>query len=267
MEHISEKLATLTPGFSGADIANVCNEGALIAARQESKAVELKHLEAAIDRVIGGLERKNRILSERERTTVAHHEAGHAVAGWFLRYADPLLKVSIVPRGVAALGYAQYQPSDNYLFSQEELIDRMCMILGGRVAESIVFGKISTGAQDDLEKVTKLAYNQVTKFGMNKRMGLISFTQPSGEDFVVEKPFSEATSQLIDEEVRLLVADAYKKTEKLLNEKKEYLLTLAKLLLEKEVLRKEDLVQVLGSRPFEEKTTFQDFTEDSEKQN
>ena len=248
IEECASRLATLTPGFSGADIANVCNEGALIAARHNKTHVELIDLENAIDRVIGGLERKSRILSPLEKEIVAYHEAGHAVAGWFLPNVDPLLKVSIIPRGVAALGYAQYQPKDQYLYSKEELLDRMCMTLGGRVSESLIFGKISTGARDDLEKVTKLAYSQVARFGMNSKIGYLAYPQPKDSEIVIQKPFSETTAKLIDNEVRELVFEAYRRTEKLLTEKRDAIEKVAQLLLEKEVIKREDLDVLLGER-------------------
>lgn len=262
VEDVSRRLATLTPGFAGADIANVCNEGALIAARKSKKTVDLGDLEAAIERVIAGLEKKNRILSPEEKKIVAYHEAGHATVGWFMEHSDPLLKVSIIPRGSAALGYAQYQPRDQYLYTREQLMDRMCLMLGGRIAESIIFGKISTGAQDDLEKVTKLAYSQVTQFGMNDRVGLLSFPTPREDQISVNKPYSQYTHQIIDEEVRKLVNAAYQTTETLLRDKREGLEAVAKVLLDKEVLSREDLALVLGKRPFEEQVTFEQLTQE-----
>ena len=176
-----KKLASQTPGFAGAEIANVCNEAALIAARKNKKKVEMQDFQDAIDRVIGGLEKKNKLISPEEKEIVAYHEAGHAVTGWFLEYADPLLKVSIVPRGVAALGYAQYLPKEQYLYRKEQLLDSMCMTLGGRAAEEVFFGKISTGAQNDLERITKMAYAMVTIYGMNDKVGNVSFNDPQNE--------------------------------------------------------------------------------------
>ncbi|KAI7858468.1 peptidase family M41-domain-containing protein [Circinella umbellata] len=258
VEFLSRKLAALTPGFSGADIHNVCNEAALIAARHMKDQVEESDFEQAIERVIAGLEKKSRVLSPEEKKTVAYHEAGHAVAGWYLKYADPLLKVSIIPRGVAALGYAQYLPKDQYLFSEKQLLDRMCMTLGGRVSEQIFFESITTGAHDDLQKVTKIAYAQVTTYGMNKKVGPISFNDPQGEQ-QFQKPFSEQTGTLIDNEARNLVNEAYTRTVDLLTERKEEVEKVAKLLLDKEVITREDMENLLGKRPFVEKTVYDEY--------
>ncbi|KAI7898743.1 peptidase family M41-domain-containing protein [Cokeromyces recurvatus] len=252
---LAHKLAALTPGFAGADIHNVCNEAALIAARRVKAEVEEVDFEDAIERVIAGLEKKSRVLSPEEKKTVAYHEAGHAVAGWFLEHADPLLKVSIIPRGSAALGYAQYLPKDQYLYSKKQLLDRMCMTLGGRVSEHIFFDTITTGAQDDLQKVTKIAYAQVTAYGMNEKVGPISFTDPSGEQ-KFQKPFSEETGTIIDTEARKLVNEAFTRTLKLLTEKKNDIEKIAKLLLEKEVLTREDMERLLGKRPFKEHSVY-----------
>lgn len=251
----------MTPGFAGADIANVCNEAALIAARFNAPCVELKHFEAAIERVIAGLEKKSRVLSAEEKRTVAFHEAGHAIAGWFLEHADPLLKVSIIPRGVAALGYAQYLPKDQYLFSQQQLLDRMCMTLAGRVAEELVFhGTITTGAQDDLQKVTKLAYAQITRYGMDPVIGPLSFTEDSQQspEALTGKPYSEATAQTIDTQARALVEGALQRTRQLLKERERELHLVAEKLLEREVLQREDMIGLLGPRPFPTKHAFDD---------
>ncbi|KAI9355521.1 peptidase family M41-domain-containing protein [Pilaira anomala] len=258
IEQLSRKLAALTPGFSGADLRNVCNEAALIAARRMKEEVEEKDFEDAIERVIAGLEKKSRVLSPEEKKTVAYHEAGHAVAGWYLEHADPLLKVSVIPRGSAALGYAQYLPKDQYLYSKKQLLDRMCMTLGGRVSEEIFFDSITTGAQDDLQKITKIAYAQVTTYGMNDKVGPISFSDPSGEQ-QFQKPYSEKTGTLIDNEARKLVTDAYARTLSLLNEKKEDIEKVAQLLLEKEVLTREDMENLLGKRPFVEHTVYDEY--------
>lgn len=210
-DDLSRKLAALTPGFTGADIANVCNEAALIAARDLNLTIILKHFENAIERVVAGMEKKTQVLQPEEKKTVAYHEAGHAVVGWFLEHADPLLKVSIIPRG-KGLGYAQYLPKEQYLYTREQLFDRMCMTLGGRVSEQVFFGKITTGAQDDLKKVTQSAYAQIVSFGMNDKVGHLSFDLPQQGEPVLDKPYSEETAQMIDKEVRDLVNTAYQKT-------------------------------------------------------
>ena len=245
------KLAEQTPGFAGADIANVCNEAALIAARKGKSGVEMKDFQDAIDRVIGGLEKKNKIISPNEKEVIAYHEAGHAICGWFLEHAYPLLKVTIVPRGTAALGYAQYTPKEQYLYTIEQLTDQMCMTLGGRAAEQIFFGKISTGASNDLQQISKMAYSMVTTYGMNEKIGNVSFYDPSQEN-TFQKPFSEETGKIIDEEVRKMIAEAYQRTLKLLTEHKADVEKLAKALLDKEVLHKSDVEELVGKRPFEE---------------
>jgi cell division protease FtsH len=246
------KLAEQTPGFAGADIANVCNEAALIAARKDKLAVDMSDFQDAIDRVIGGLEKKNKIISPEEKEVIAYHEAGHAICGWFLEHAYPLLKVTIVPRGTAALGYAQYTPKEQYLYTTEQLIDQLCMTLGGRAAEEIFFNKISTGAANDLQQITKMAYSMVTTYGMNDKIGNISFYDPSQEN-TFTKPFSEETGKMIDDEVRKLVSEAYQRTLALLREKSPEVEKLAKELLDKEVLHKSDVEELIGKRPFEEK--------------
>jgi AFG3 family protein len=246
------KLAEQTPGFAGADIANVCNEAALIAARKGKLAVEMIDFQDAIDRVIGGLEKKNKIIAPHEKSIIAYHEAGHAICGWFLEYAYPLLKVTIVPRGTAALGYAQYTPTEQYLYNIDQLMDQICMTLGGRAAEEIFFGKISTGAANDLQQITKIAYSMVTAYGMSQKVGNVSFYDPSQEN-TFTKPFSEETGKIIDEEVRAIIDDGYKRTLKLLNERKSEVEILAKALLDKEVLHKSDVEELIGKRPFEEK--------------
>lgn len=247
VEFYSERLAALTPGFAGADIANVCNEAALIAARGDKDAVGMVDFEAAVDRVIGGLEKKNKVISVEERRTVAYHEAGHAVVGWFLQHAEPLLKVSIVPRGSAALGFAQYLPNENVLMTTEQMNDMMAMALGGRAAEQVMLGRISTGAQNDLERVTRMAYSQVAIYGMNSAIGLLSFPPEEGR---LDKPYSEDTARMIDGEVRTLVEAAYQRTLSLLTEKKSLVESMAQELLKKEVLGLEELEGLLGKRPY-----------------
>jgi AFG3 family protein len=251
------KLAELTPGFAGADIANVCNEAALIAARKGKTKVEMDDFQDAIDRVIGGLEKKNKIISPEEKKIIAYHEAGHAVCGWFLEHAYPLLKVTIVPRGVAALGYAQYTPKEQYLYNTEQLLDQMCMTLGGRASEEIFFGKISTGAQNDLQQVTKIAYSMITVYGMNDKVGNVSFYDPAQENTFM-KPYSEETGKLIDNEVRSLIEKAYERTKQLLQERKTEVENLAHALLDKEVLHQHDVELLIGKRPYEEKKVFLD---------
>lgn len=257
----SKKLAGQTPGFAGAEIANVCNEAALIAARKNKASIDQQDFNDAIDRVIGGLEKKNKIISPEEKNIVAYHEAGHAVAGWFLEHTDPLVKVSIVPRGVAALGYAQYLPKEQFLYQTEQLMDEMVMTLGGRAAEEITFNKISTGALSDLERVTKMAYSMVTIYGMNDRIGNVSFYDSKQSEYNFTKPYSEHTAQAIDEEVKKLVELAYERSKTLLLEKRDALEILAKELLKKEVLFQSDLEQLIGKRPFEKQTAYQAFTE------
>ena len=256
----SKNLAAQTPGFAGAEIANVCNEAALIAARRNKEAVDMQDFHDAIDRVIGGLEKKNKIISQEEKKIVAYHEAGHAVAGWFLEHADPLVKVSIVPRGVAALGYAQYLPKEQFLYQTEQLMDEMRMTLGGRASEEIIFGKISTGALSDLERVTKLAYSIVTVYGMNDKLGHLSFYDSKASEYNFNKPYSEATAQIIDEEVSKLIAQAYATTKDLLMDKKSELEIIAQELLEKEIIFQNDLERLIGARPFDKQTTYQAYT-------
>ncbi len=246
------KLAEQTPGFAGADIANVCNEAALIAARKGKEAVDMSDFQDAIDRVIGGLEKKNKIISPEEKEIIAYHEAGHAICGWFLEHAYPLLKVTVVPRGTAALGYAQYTPKEQYLYNTDQLMDQICMTLGGRASEDIFFGKISTGASNDLQQITKIAYSMITVYGMNEKVGNISYYDPNQENMFT-KPFSEETGRMIDDEVRKLIDTAYIRTKQLLNEKKQEVELLAKELLKKEVLFKSDVETLIGKRPFEEK--------------
>ena len=256
-----KKLSAQTPGFAGAEIANVCNEAALIAARKDKKKVDMLDFQDAIDRVIGGLEKKNKLISPDEKKIVAYHEAGHAVAGWFLEHADPLVKVSIVPRGVAALGYAQYLPKEQFLYQTEQLLDEMCMALGGRAAEEIIFGKISTGALSDLERITKMAYSIVSVYGMNEKIGNVSYYDSKQSEYNFTKPYSEATAELIDKEVKNLIERAYNRTKKLLLDKRKELEVLAQELLKREIIFQSDLEELIGKRPFANQTTYEAYTQ------
>jgi cell division protease FtsH len=247
------KLAEQTPGFAGADIANVCNEAALIAARKGKDAVEMEDFQDAVDRVIGGLEKKNKIISPEEKKIIAYHEAGHAVCGWYLEHAYPLLKVTIVPRGTAALGYAQYTPKEQYLYNIDQLTDQICMTLGGRASEEIFFNKISTGAQNDLQQITKIAYAMVSIYGMNDKVGNISFFDPQQGEYNFTKPYSDETAKMIDQEVRKLIDEAYERTKKLLTDKRAQVEKLAEALLTREVLFQSDVELLIGKRPYEEK--------------
>ena len=243
----SQVLAEMTPGFAGAEIANVCNEAALIAARRNKKEVDMDDFNYALDRVIGGLEKKNKIISPQEKKIIAYHEAGHAICGWYLEHASPLVKVTIVPRGIGTLGYAQYLPKEEYITRTEALLDRMCMTFGGRAAERIIFDKISTGAQSDLDQVTKMAYSMISVFGMNDKVGNVSFYGMQQNQF--SKPYSDETATLIDDEVRKLVESQYERAQKLLKDKINELEIIANSLLENEVLLKSDLERLIGPRP------------------
>ncbi len=249
-EVTSDKLAEMTPGFAGADIANVCNEAALVAARRDKKAVDLDDFNYALDRVIGGLEKKNKIISPKEKEIIAYHEAGHAICGWFLEHASPLVKVTIVPRGIGTLGYAQYLPKEEYITRTEQLQDRMCMTLGGRAAEKIVFDKISTGAQNDLDQVTKMAYSMISVYGMNEKVGNVSFYGMSQDNF--SKPYSDETAKLIDDEVRGMIDVQYTRAQDLLTKHRNELNIIARTLLEREVILKSDVEKLIGKRPFEQ---------------
>ena len=241
-------MAKQTPGFSGADIANVCNEAALIAARKNKTVVEKQDFLDAVDRIVGGLERKTKIISAVEKKAIAYHEAGHATVSWLLEYASPLLKVTIIPRG-RALGAAWYLPEERQLTTTEQILDELAYALGGRASEEIVFGKISTGALNDLEKVTKQAYAMVSYFGMSKKVGNISFYDSSGQsDFGFTKPYSEKTAELIDEEVNGIISESYARAKEVLKKNMKGLTELAELLLEKEVIFSEDLERIFGKR-------------------
>ena len=243
-------LARQTPGFSGADIANVCNESALIAARKDKKIIQKQDFMDAIDRIIGGLEKRSKIISAHEKKVIAYHESGHAAISWLLEHAHPLVKVSIIPRG-KALGAAWYLPEERQLTTFEQMYDEITAAVGGRASEEVFFGKVSTGALNDLEKVTKQAYAMVVYFGLNKEIGNISYYDSSGQsEYTFHKPYSEKTAEVIDKEVRQIVESAYKRAKKLISKHKELLEQLAKVLLEKEVIFREDLEHIFGKRPF-----------------
>ena len=246
-----EFMARQTPGFSGADIANICNEAALIAARANKKQVTKQDFLDAVDRIIAGLEKKNKIITPQEKKTIAYHEAGHATVSWMLEYASPLVKVTIVPRG-RSLGAAWYLPEERQITTAEQIMDEMCAALGGRVAEEVIFGKVSTGALSDLEKITKQAYASIVYYGLNDKVGNVSFYVSSGQsEYSFGKPYSEATAKIIDEEVKKMIDIAYARTKQILTINKEKLSTLANKLLEKEVIFKEDLEEIFGKRPFD----------------
>lgn len=248
----TEFLAKQTPGFSGADIANICNEAALIAARKNKKEVERQDFLDAVDRVIGGLEKKNKIISSNEKKVIAYHEAGHATVSWLLEHAHPLVKVTIVPRG-KSLGAAWYLPEERQITTKEQMLDEICAALGGRAAEEVVFGKISTGALSDLEKITKQAYAMVMYFGLNDKIGNISYYDSTGNsEMSFQKPFSEKTAERIDAEVSIIIEGAYVRAKEILTKHKEQLTQLAQYLLEKEVIFKENMEEIFGKRPFKE---------------
>ena len=264
LPYLTGRLSALTPGFSGADIANCCNEAALIAARANASSVEMTHFEQAIERVIGGLEKKSLVLSPEEKKTVAYHEAGHAICGWFFQWADPLLKVSIIPRGSGALGYAQYLPGgggDVNLMNVKQLMDRMAMTLGGRVSEEIWFDTVTSGASDDFNKVTRMATAMVTEWGMSPKIGYLHYRD---DEQRLHKPFSEETARNIDGEVKRIVDEAYKQCKDLLTEKKDQVNAVAQELLKKEMLVRDDMVRILGKRPFEEKDNFSKYFDNTE---
>ena len=248
-----EFLAQQTPGFSGADIANMCNEAALIAARGNKKAIHHQDFLDAVDRIVGGLEKKNKVITPKEKKTIAFHEAGHATVSWMLEHAAPLVKVTIVPRG-QSLGAAWYLPAERMIVQTEQMLDEMCATLGGRAAEKIIFNKISTGALSDLEKVTKQARAMVTVYGLNEKVGNITYYDSSGNDSFV-KPYSENTAKTIDEEISKMIELQYQRAIEILDNNKEKLSTLAELLLEKEVIFKDDLMKIFGKRPFEDELT------------
>jgi AFG3 family protein len=256
-EEYAGRLAGLTPGFSGADIANICNEAAIIAARRKGESVTMVDFEKAVDRIIGGLE-SNKIMSKDEQAIVAYHEAGHATAGWFLEHADPLLKVTIIPRSSGALGYAQYLPQEVFLRSQQQILDIVCMALAGRAAEEVVFGRVTTGAADDLRRVTQLVYGTIQLYGMNSRVGNLSFPRSDG-GIAGDKPYSDSTAEAMDEEARATVDKAYERTVSLIREHRDDLDKIAQLLLKNETITHDDVVDLIGPRPFSNNSAYQQF--------
>ena len=259
-----EFLARQTPGFSGADIANICNEAALIAARKKKNAITKQDFLDAVDRIIGGLEKKNKLISQKEKEVIAYHEAGHATISWMTEHANPLVKVTIVPRG-RSLGAAWYLPNERQITTAEQMLDEMCSALGGRAAEQVIFGKISTGALSDLEKVTKQAYAMVSVYGLNEKIGNISYYDSSGQsEYSMTKPYSEKTAELIDTEVSNMIESSYQRALNILSENKDKLSELANLLLEKEVIFKDDLEKIFGKRPFDEEVNSDEMSKKKE---
>lgn len=263
LENYSARLAALTPGFVGADIANICNEAAIVAARRNKKQIDMEDFESATDRIIGGLEAR-KIMSPEEKKVVgkipldsrslisflslAYHEAGHAIAGWYMEHTDPLLKVTIVPRSSGALGFAQYLPKELFLRTKDQILDMVCMALAGRASEQVNFGKVTTGAADDLRRVTQIVYQMVQVYGMNEKVGQVAFPREDGQ-WPQDRLYSNATAEVMDEEVRKIVDEAYQKTLRLMEEKKEQVRQVAELLLQKETITNADIAEVIGARP------------------
>jgi AFG3 family protein len=258
MNDFSGRLAGLTPGFAGADIANLCNEAAIVAARRKAESVLVEDFEKATDRIIGGLE-SNKIMSDNERQIVAHHEAGHAVAGWFLEHADPLLKVTIIPRTSGALGFAQYLPKEVFLRTEDQIMDIVCMALAGRAAEEVFFGNVTTGASDDLRRVTQLVYSTIQTYGMNSKVGQLAYPQQDGDGMPGDKPYSDATAEAMDDEARAIVDAAYERTLALVRERKEEVEQVAQLLIAKETITHDDMIDLVGERPFKADDQYQEY--------
>jgi len=264
-ESVAKRMAALTPGFVGADIANICNEAAIFAARRNSSSVQMDDFERASERVMGGLEKRSTLTNAAHKRAVALHESGHAIVGWFLKHADPLLKVSIVPRSNGALGFAQYLPNEVSLHSRESILDKMAVALAGRAAEELFVGKVTTGASDDLDRVTKMAYSMVTVYGMNPELGLISYNQSGSSGPQFYKPYSEETGRMIDREARQIVEEQYGRVKALLTEKADLVRGMADALAQKETLVHSELLEILGRRPFGEQDMYSNFIEASGK--
>ena len=263
VEDIAGRLAGLTPGFAGADIANICNEAAIVAARRKAETVSMDDFQNATDRIVGGLE-STKIMSKEERSVVAHHEAGHAVAGWFLEHADPLLKVTIIPRTSGALGYAQYLPKEVFLRTQDQIMDIVCMALAGRAAEEIFFGRVTTGASDDLRRVTDLVYSTIQVYGMNTRLGQLAFPKDPNAMYE-DRPYSDATAKAMDEEAKSIVDAAYQRTLDLLTERKTEVEAIANMLLDKETITHDDVLEVIGPRPFKGDALYEEYIKAKQK--
>ncbi|GKY94800.1 hypothetical protein MPSEU_000445200 [Mayamaea pseudoterrestris] len=257
VEEYAGRLSGLTPGMAGADIANLCNEAAIVAARRKAESVSMNDFEKATDRIIGGLE-SNKIMSVEEQKIVATHEAGHAIAGWFLEHADPLLKVTIIPRSSGALGFAQYLPKETFLRSEEQIMDIVCMALAGRAAEEVFFGNVTTGASDDLRRVTQLVYGMIKDFGMNTKLGQLSFAEDDNNG-MGDKPYSDSTAEAMDDEARSIVDAAYQRTMELIRKHKADVEKVTNLLLEKETITHDDIVDIVGPRPFQADSAYQEF--------
>ena len=257
IENFARRLAGLTPGFAGADIANLCNEAAIVAARRKGESVTIEDFEKATDRIIGGLE-SNKLMSESDRQIVAHHEAGHAVAGWFLEHADPLLKVTIIPRTSGALGFAQYLPKEVFLRTQNQIMDVVCMAMAGRAAEEVFFGRVTTGASDDLRRVTQIVYSTIQTYGMNSRVGQLAYPQDNS-GMPGDRPYSEATAEAMDDEARSIVDAAYQRTLALIREHKDDVEKVAKLLIERETITHDDIIDLIGRRPFTGDAQYQEY--------
>lgn len=253
----SARLAALTPGFTGADIANICNEAAILAARRKKTMVDMKDFETATERIIGGLE-SNKLMSPEERKVVAYHEAGHAIAGWNLEHTDPLLKVTIIPRGNGALGFAQYLPKEIFLRDKEQIMDMVCVALAGRAAEQVHFGRVTTGAANDLQRVTQIVYQMVQVYGMNDKIGQVAFPKEEGQ-WPADKMYSNATAELMDSEVKLIVDEAYKRTLQLMEDHKEQVSMIAELLLVKETITNSDVAELIGKRPFKQSEEYEQY--------
>lgn len=256
-ESMARRIASLTPGLTGAEISNICNEAAIFAARRDKNEIDFDDFESAIDRVVGGLEKKNAIITPEEKKTVAYHEAGHATVSWMLEYGDPLVKVTIVPRGPAALGYAQYLPKELHLYTKAQLMDKLYTALGGRASEEILIGKCSSGSANDLEQCTNIAYQMIASFGMSDKIGYVNYGSMQKDSFI--KPYSDITARDIDMEVKELLKEAYEKTKEIVKANEEKIKELGELLLEKETITQADAKEILGERKWSNPKEYEEF--------